>query len=114
MKPFVGTIEGYDGNKTVARVFAESKEEAQNKLMKLYPRCYIETISMKEYRAKKEISKQEVINRAREYDEMKKKCDKLKHLLRLALPFVRSSTTLYGSTHYDTTLIEEIEKEIHD
>lgn len=114
VKPFVAIIEDYDGNKIVARVFAESKEEAQNKLIKEYPRCYVETISMEEYNARKEISKQEVINRTREYDEMKKKCDKLKHLLRMALPFIRSYTTLYSSTHYDMTLIEEIEKEIHN
>lgn len=50
MKAFISLAEMYDGQKYPMRVFADTKEEARNKLIKQFPQCYIsEAMTTKEY-----------------------------------------------------------------
>lgn len=55
LKPFVCTVEEYSGNKTDCRVFAETAEQAREKLIKQFPKCYVSpAIPMKEYNSAEE------------------------------------------------------------
>lgn len=50
MKTFVCIIEDYEGNKTPNRVFAENEIEARNKLVKMFPKCYVsKAVYFKDY-----------------------------------------------------------------
>ena len=62
MKAFVCIVEDYKGNKTPNRVFAENEIEARNKLIKIFPKCYIsEAVRFKDYAVNKE-NKNQTIN----------------------------------------------------
>lgn len=51
MKAFICMAEMYDGKIQPMRVFADTKEEARNKLVKQFPKLYIgEAMTVKEYR----------------------------------------------------------------
>ena len=50
MKAFISLAEMYDGQKYPMRVFADTKEEARNKLIKQFPQCYVsEAMTTEEY-----------------------------------------------------------------
>jgi hypothetical protein len=50
MKAFVCIVEDYEGNKTPNRVFAENDIEARNKLIKMFPKCYVsKAVRFKDY-----------------------------------------------------------------
>ena len=50
MKAFVCIVEDYEGNKTPNRVFAENEIEARNKLVKMFPKCYVsKAVHFKDY-----------------------------------------------------------------
>lgn len=50
MKAFVCIVEDYEGNKTPNRVFAENEIEARNKLVKMFPKCYVsKAVRFKDY-----------------------------------------------------------------
>lgn len=50
LKPFVCTVEEYDGKKTDCRVFADTAERAREKLIEQFPKCYVSpAVTMKEY-----------------------------------------------------------------
>lgn len=62
IKAFVCIVEDYEGNKTPNRVFAENEIEARNKLVKMFPKCYIsEAVRFKDYALNKE-NKNQTIN----------------------------------------------------
>ena len=41
MKAYVCEIEEFNGNRTPYRVFAMNADKAREKLMKLFPKCYV-------------------------------------------------------------------------
>jgi hypothetical protein len=50
MKAFVCIVEDYEGNKTPNRVFAENDIEARDKLIKMFPKCYVsKAVRFKDY-----------------------------------------------------------------
>lgn len=54
MKAFICLAEMYDGQKHPMRVFADTKEEARNRLIKQFPKFYIgEAMTVKEYKENK-------------------------------------------------------------
>lgn len=62
MKAFVCIVEDYEGNKTPNRVFAENEIEARNKLIEMFPKCYIgKAVRFKDYVVNKE-NKNQIIN----------------------------------------------------
>lgn len=62
MKAFVCIVEDYKGIKIPNRVFAENEIEARNKLIKMFPKCYVsKAVRFKDYVANKE-NKNQIIN----------------------------------------------------
>ena len=50
MKAYICIIEDYNGNKTPNRVFAENEIEARNKLVKMFPKCFVsEAVRFRDY-----------------------------------------------------------------
>ena len=41
MRAYVCEVEEYNGNKTPYRVFAMNADKAREKLIKLFPKCYV-------------------------------------------------------------------------
>lgn len=62
MKAFVCMVENYKGIKIPNRVFAENEIEARNKLVKMFPECYVsKAVRFKDYVANKE-NKNQIVN----------------------------------------------------
>ncbi len=62
IKAFVCIVEDCEGNKTPNRVFAENEMEARNKLIEMFPKCYVsEAVRFKDYAINKE-NKNQIIN----------------------------------------------------
>ena len=54
IKAFVCIVEEYRGDRTPTRVFAENEMEARNKLIKMFPECYVsKAVRLKDYVANK-------------------------------------------------------------
>lgn len=61
IKAFVCIVEEYNGNKTPTRVFAENEMEARNKLIKMFPKCYVsKAVRLKDYVANKKNKNQTI------------------------------------------------------
>jgi hypothetical protein len=54
MRAYVCEVEDYNGNKTPYRVFAMNADKAREKLVKLFPKCYVaEAVYFTEYATNK-------------------------------------------------------------